>query len=293
MRTLARFAVLGMFVLSLSAARITLRDGTVIYGQFVSGSAQDVVVQDQNGMRHRYDINQVQLIDFGAVNAPAGDRDRQYEQNRNYQGNNTYQQDRNNSYQSQSDTYQSQNAQPERRYGNRYALLQPGTQIAVRTDERIDSRDATEGRTYTANISQDVVDENGRVVIPRGSQAALVIRRVNEGGTFNNGSFTLDLDSVSVNGRRYLVSTTDLKRSDANGIGANKRTGEMVGGGAILGTLLGAVAGGGKGAAIGAIAGAAAGGGTEVLTKGHDIRVPAETELTFRLDQPLEMREAR
>jgi outer membrane lipoprotein SlyB len=286
MRTLARFAVLGIFVLSLSAARITLRDGTVVYGQFVSGSQQYVVVQDQNGMRHRYDINQVQLIDFGAVNTPAGDRDRQYNESRNYQGNNSSPQDRNN-------TYQSQNNQPERRYGNRFALLQPGTQIAVRADERIDSRDASEGRTYTATISQDVIGDDGRVAIPRGSQAALVIRRINEGGTFNNGSFTLDLDSVSVNGRRYLVSTADLKQSDANGIGANKRTGEMVGGGAVLGTLLGAIAGGGKGAAIGAIAGAAAGGGTQVLTKGHDIRVPAETELTFKLDQPLELREAR
>jgi hypothetical protein len=286
MRTLARFAVLGMFVLSLSAARITLRDGTVVYGQFVSGSQQYVVVQDQNGMRHRYDINQVQLIDFGSVNTPAGDRDRQYDDNRNLQGNNSYPQNRNNSY-------QSQNNPPDRRYGNRFALLQPGTQISVRADERIDSSDASEGRTYTATISQDVMDENGRVAIPRGSQAALVIRRINEGGTFNNGSFILDLDSVTVNGHRYLVSTVDLKQADANGIGANKRTGEMVGGGAVLGTLLGALAGGGKGAAIGAVAGAAAGGGTQVLTKGHDIRVPAETELTFRLDQSLELREAR
>jgi len=67
----------------------------------------------------------------------------------------------------------------------------------------------------------------------------------------------------------------------------------MVGGGAALGTLLGALAGGGKGAAIGAIAGAAAGGGVQVLTKGREIRVPAETVLHFRLDQPLHLHEAR
>src|SRR5207244_7207406 len=35
------------------------------------------------------------------------------------------------------------------------------------------------------------------------------------------------------------------------GLGKNKRTAEMVGGGAVLGTLIGAIAGGGKGAAIG------------------------------------------
>jgi len=286
---LARFAVFGMFILSLSAARVTLRDGSVVYGQFVSGSTQYIVIQDRDGMRHRFDVNQVQLIDFGQVNAPAGDRDRQYE-DRNYQSNNnsyppdSYRQDANrpdNSYQAP------------REYGDRYALLQPGTQISVRTDETIDSRNAAEGRTFSGTISQDVIDESGRVAIPRGSPAALVIRRVNEGGTLSNGSFVLDLDSVRVNGRRYLVSTADIKKTDANSIGANKRTGEMVGGGAVLGTLLGASAGGGKGAAIGAIAGAAAGGGAEVLTKGHEIRVPAETQLNFRLDQPLELREAR
>ena len=48
------------------------------------------------------------------------------------------------------------------------------------------------------------------------------------------------------------------------GVGANKRTAEMVGGGAVLGTLIGAIAGGGKGAAIGAVAGAGAGAGTLV-----------------------------
>jgi len=61
----------------------------------------------------------------------------------------------------------------------------------------------------------------------------------------------------------------------------------MIGGGAALGTLLGAIAGGGRGAVIGAIAGAAAGGAVQVLTKGKEVNVPAETILTFRLDQPI------
>jgi hypothetical protein len=60
----------------------------------------------------------------------------------------------------------------------------------------------------------------------------------------------------------------------------------MVGGGAVLGTLIGAIAGGGKGAAIGAAVGAAGGATAQVLTRGEEIRVPAESVLTFRLDQP-------
>jgi outer membrane lipoprotein SlyB len=63
----------------------------------------------------------------------------------------------------------------------------------------------------------------------------------------------------------------------------------MLGGGAALGGLLGAIAGGGKGAVIGAITGAAAGGAVQVLTKGKEVRVPAETILTFKLDQPVRL----
>jgi outer membrane lipoprotein SlyB len=62
-----------------------------------------------------------------------------------------------------------------------------------------------------------------------------------------------------------------------------------VGGGAVFGTLLGAIAGGGKGAAIGALAGGAAGAAGQSVTRGHDVRVPAESILTFRLDEPLRM----
>ena len=59
----------------------------------------------------------------------------------------------------------------------------------------------------------------------------------------------------------------------------------------MLGTLVGAIAGGGKGAAIGAVAGAAAGGTAQVLTRGKEVKVPAETVLHFKLDQPLTLQE--
>jgi outer membrane lipoprotein SlyB len=85
------------------------------------------------------------------------------------------------------------------------------------------------------------------------------------------------------------VNTANLKQGSDQGIGANKRTATHVGGGAALGTIIGAVAGGGKGAAIGAITGAAAGGAVQVLTKGKEIKVPAETELQFHLDQPIQL----
>src|SRR5260370_17172887 len=50
---------------------------------------------------------------------------------------------------------------------------------------------------------------------------------------------------------------------------------------------MGGMAGGGKGAAIGAGVGAGAGGAVQVMTRGEQVRVPSETLLEFRLEQPV------
>jgi hypothetical protein len=112
---------------------------------------------------------------------------------------------------------------------------------------------------------------------------------VSSGGVTSNAELALDLQSVKVGDRRYVVNSADLEQQGTGGIGMNKRTGEMVGGGAALGTLIGAIAGHGKGAAIGAVTGAAAGAGAQILTKGKSVQVPAETTLRFKLDKPLRL----
>jgi hypothetical protein len=172
----------------------------------------------------------------------------------------------------------------------RNSLVVPtGTEIAVRTNDAIDSQNASEGQTYSATVLQDIKGTAGETLIPKDSDARLVIRQVNSGGTTGSPQLVLDLQSITVNGRRYRVSTEDISQTSNAGIGKNRRTAEMVGGGAVLGTLLGAIAGGGKGAAIGAVAGGAAGGTAQVLTKGKQVRVPAETILRFQLDRPLHL----
>jgi hypothetical protein len=99
----------------------------------------------------------------------------------------------------------------------------------------------------------------------------------------------LDLESVMLNGSQYSLSTeSDVSAERRSGIGANKRTGKYVGGGAAIGAIIGAITGGGKGAAIGAGAGAAAGAGAQVLTRGKNVKVPAESVVTFRLTQPIQ-----
>ena len=63
----------------------------------------------------------------------------------------------------------------------------------------------------------------------------------------------------------------------------------MATGGAALGAIIGAIAGGGKGAAIGAVSGAGAGTAVQVITGGPKVQIPSETRLTFTLDVPVKI----
>jgi hypothetical protein len=167
--------------------------------------------------------------------------------------------------------------------GTRAETIAAGTTISVRTNDAIDAREARDGRVYSGIVDLDVVDGDNRVVIPRGSDVELMVRQV------DRHTLALDLDAVVVHGERYGVTTYGVTRDgeQKDGVGVNKRTGTFVGGGALFGTLLGAVAGGGKGAAIGALAGGAAGAAGQLATRGKRVRVPAESVLTFQLQQPL------
>src|SRR5262245_31095004 len=98
-----------------------------------------------------------------------------------------------------------------------------GTTIQVRTTEPIDTQ-SMDGRIFTGTIENDVRDTQGRMAIPSGATAELIIRRDTD------NDLVLDLDSVTVNGRRYGVDATghrvggggiDIRNS---GIGANKET---------------------------------------------------------------------
>ncbi|MDP8979767.1 MAG: DUF3011 domain-containing protein [Acidobacteriota bacterium] len=167
--------------------------------------------------------------------------------------------------------------------GAQVTIIDAGASISVRTNQTIDARQS-DGRVFTGVVDQDVRDSNGNIAISRGAEVELIVRSV------SSNDVVLDLESVTTGGRRYsLAADADIGSGQRNGLGRNARTGEYVGGGALLGTIIGAIAGGGRGAAIGAGAGAAAGAGTQVLTRGGYVNIPAESVVTFRLEQPLQL----
>jgi len=153
-----------------------------------------------------------------------------------------------------------------------------GTDIKVRTDTQITADQNNVGKTFTGSVTEDVAN-NGTTVIPKGSPVVLT--------TVKDGSkVAVDLTSVSVGSQKYAIEASSYKPGS---VGANKTTAKYAGGGALAGALIGAIAGGGKGAAIGAIAGGAAGTGTQVLTSGKSLNIPAETVLTFKTAQDLRL----
>lgn len=77
-----------------------------------------------------------------------------------------------------------------------------GTEVTVRINDAIDARSPSDSRIYTAVVDRDVTDNSGRVVIRRGSDAELILRDV------SRDTVVLDLESVTVDGRRYTVSTS-------------------------------------------------------------------------------------
>lgn len=160
-----------------------------------------------------------------------------------------------------------------------------GTQLSIRTDVDIDAKKA--GGTYEGKTTQAVVDENGHTLIPAGTPARLSVTEVSSGGATGTTTMELALRSLIIKGKTYAVRSSDEKESGREGFGKNARTAQALGGGALLGAILGAAFGAGPGAAIGAAAGAAAGTAGEILTRGKEVKVPAETVLKFRLNQPI------
>jgi hypothetical protein len=161
------------------------------------------------------------------------------------------------------------------------------TVISVVLDEPVGSKISQPGQTFTATV-RDPIEVDGRVAIPKGSRATGIVKDAKPAGRFKGGAgLELTLTSIEAHGKNYDVQTTSPNETSK---GKGKRTAAMVGGGAGGGALIGGLAGGGKGALIGGLIGAAAGTGGAGLTGNRDITLPAETPLTFKLVEPLEIK---
>jgi hypothetical protein len=131
----------------------------------------------------------------------------------------------------------------------RVRTLDPGTVIPVRLNESIDV-DKGDNRVYMGNVDQDVRNDNGRMVIPRGANVELMVRYTRD------NDLILDMESITVNGQRYAIRT-EPKRMESRHDDS------------LVGSIVGAINGG--------------------EARGRAVRVPRDTVVTFRLTRPLDV----
>jgi len=159
-----------------------------------------------------------------------------------------------------------------------------GTRLTVRLIEAVDTAKNKEGDTFRASLDEPVVIEN-KTVIPKNANVSTRLVSAKSAGRFAGSSaVVLVLSTVRIGGKTYEVETGEFTKQAAS---RGRKSAAVIGGTAAAGALIGALAGGGKGAAIGAAAGAGAGTGVQALSKGEQIKLPAETLLEFQLKAPV------
>jgi hypothetical protein len=165
------------------------------------------------------------------------------------------------------------------------ALVLPrGTRLEVRLNQTIDVKHVESGDHFTGTLAESVVAGN-TVAIPAGSNAVGEVLLAHKRGKFKGRSvLALTLTRLDVNGTTYRIDTSALARTKK---GKGKRTAALIGGGAGMGMLIGGIATGGVGLLVGGLAGGGAGALGAAFTGNRDLTIPAESVVTFRLQDSL------
>jgi hypothetical protein len=222
---------------------VTAKDGGIIFGQVESGSAKEIRVKVDGDIRV-IPIDGIQSIQFDPTAAPAAP------------------------------------AAPTAPAVSRGMTLPAGTEIAIRTVDRIASNTASLSRDYTASLDDPLIVD-GVQLAQAGANAFLRVVEAKSSGLGHRASLSITLIAVVINGERVTVETGKV---DSQAGSPAKRT---VAGGAIgagAGAGIGAAAGGAAGAAVGAGVGAV-GGAIAGKLKGKPAEIPPETRFTYKLTQ--------
>jgi hypothetical protein len=162
--------------------------------------------------------------------------------------------------------------------------LPAGQSLLIRMIDGVDSSKNHLGDGFHANLELDLYVGNS-LVARRGSDVYGRLAEAKEAGHLSGSAeLQLELTRLVIDGRDYPVVSSDYS---LKGKGRGSDTAKKVTGGAVAGAIIGAIAAGGHGAAIGAGAGSAAGAGVQVFTRGQQVKVPSETLLEFRLQEPV------
>ena len=243
--------------LLLQADTLYLRDGRTLRGTFISGNSRQLRFLPEGGRTQQFSITAVDHIAFGDATAlPAASR---------------------------TPASGSRSTAATRTRTTDANTVPAGTVVTVRMIDDIDSNETDIGRKYRASIDDPIVVD-GRTIAPRGADASVEVTRVDQSGTVSGREeIALVLTEITANGRRLRPET---QHAEVSAKSRSQESAKVIGGTAVVGAIIGAIAGGGKGAAIGAASGAGAGVAIQAI-RGQRIQVPSESRLDFTLAQPM------
>lgn len=292
----------GLFILMTGAAALlpadtlTLRNGQVIQGTFIGGTARQIRM-DLNGETRSYDVTDIVSLSFNDQSGAAAVAPPPYyppPSSSSASANGAPRLRRAPGSESTAPVAASNSSAPyPSSYPSSTAAAAPmgitipvDTTIAIRMIDTVDSERARLGQTFRASLDEPIY-VNGQEVVPRGSDVLTKLVEDQQSGKITGqAKLTLALSTITVGGRQIDVTSTDVSQTSSS---RGTKSAGVIGGTAALGAIIGAIAGGGKGAAIGAGSGAAVGTGAEVMTAGQKVRIPSETRLTFRLQSPVQI----
>ncbi|MBZ5535462.1 MAG: hypothetical protein LAO31_05850 [Acidobacteriia bacterium] len=163
-------------------------------------------------------------------------------------------------------------------------VIPEGTEIEVRLLNTLSTKSNRVGDQFSASVERPI-QVDGREIVPRDATVLGVVTSVKESGRLKGRSYiSLRLQSIQLrSGKKLEVATNSVSRL---GTSNRNRNLALMGGGAGVGAGIGAIAAGGKGLAIGGPVGFGAGLATKALIRGHEVTIPSETLLHFKLKEP-------
>jgi hypothetical protein len=280
MRSVALLSLAAVSALasSVSADTLEFRDGKVINGRYLGGT-QNQVRFEVNGSVEVYPVEKILALTFGGDPKPSDSRPN---------GDDVVPRrpkdsdDRSGDRSRDRDADANRDRQSEFDRGGK-VTVPAGTRIVIRMIDGVDSERNHVGDKFRASLDADLL-VNDVVVARKGTDVYGRLAEAAEAGHMSGKSeLKLELTDIMIDQRLQPIMTGEY---EVAGKSRGKNTAEKVGGGAVAGAVIGAIAGGGKGAAIGAGLGAGAGGAVQIFTRGQQVRVPSETLLDFRIEQP-------
>jgi hypothetical protein len=162
--------------------------------------------------------------------------------------------------------------------------LPRGTRLQVRLNQTLNVKHVESGEHFKGTLAEPIVQGN-IVAVPAGSPATGEVLVAHHRGRFKGRSvMALTLTELEVNGTPYRIDTSDISRTKK---GKGRRSAAFIGGGAGMGMLIGGVATGGVGLLVGGLAGGGAGALGAAFTGNSDLSIPAESVVSFRLQNEL------